>query len=158
MRAPRLSAVSVMVLLGALAFCQEQANPSAASQGASASASNTSSAVPLNAPAKKQTPEEQRSDEKKIDSSDAESTGILVGQPKVYDDSLLRQMLKAAQAKLASIQPLDQTGIAGHEGGVQGASQTTNGLAISLQGPSTPQVVTTNNGRPTPPSVGTRTP
>lgn len=146
MHEPRLSAVAVLVVVGALAFCQEQANPPAPSQATNAAAANNPTVVAQDAPPKKQSPEEQRADEKKVDSSDADSTGIIVGRPKVYDDSLLRQMLKAAQAKLASIQALDQTGIASHEGGVQGAYQTTNGLAISLQGPSTPQVATTNNG------------
>lgn len=89
----------------------------------------------------KRTPEE-----KALDAARAQSNGILVGQPKVYDDSVLQQMLSAAEARLASLQILDQTGIAGRLGSISGANQTINSFGLSIQGSPIPQVVTTANG------------
>src|SRR5579884_629483 len=84
--------------------------------------------------------------EKKIEDRDRAANGTQVGEPKVYDDSLLQQMLNAAQARLMSLQILDQTGIASRLGSVTGASQTISSLGLSIQGPPTPSVATTNNG------------
>ena len=39
------------------------------------------------------------------------SNGIYVDQPKVYDDSLLEQMLGSAQSQLAGLQGFDQSGL-----------------------------------------------
>lgn len=89
----------------------------------------------------KRTPEE-----KDLDAQRAETKGIVVGQPKVYDDSVLQQMLNNAAARLASLQILDQSGIASKLGSITGAAQTINSLGISIQGPPVPQVVTTANG------------
>ena len=83
---------------------------------------------------------------KVIDQRERETTGIMVGQPKIYDDWLLQQMLNAAQAKLASLQLLDQSGIASHLGVVTGATQSITSVGITAQGPALPQVLTTNNG------------
>src|ERR1700686_2588734 len=55
--------------------------------------------------------QKRREQEEAIDQRDAEGNGIRVDPPKVYDDSLLQQMLNAAQARLMSLQILDQTGI-----------------------------------------------
>ena len=87
-----------------------------------------------------------REREKKIEARDRAANGIQVGEPKVYDDSLLQQMLSAAQARLMSLQVLDQTGIASRLGSITGASQTISSFGLSLQGPPSPQVATTNNG------------
>jgi hypothetical protein len=84
--------------------------------------------------------------EKQLDDERKAANGILVGQPKVYDDSILQQMLSAAEARLASLQVLDQTGIASRLGALTGATQTINSFALSVQGPPIPQVVTTANG------------
>lgn len=84
--------------------------------------------------------------EKQLDKDRAASNGILVGQPKVYDDSILQQMLSAAEARLATLQLLDQTGIASRLGSLTGATQTVNSFGISVQGPPIPQMVTTANG------------
>jgi len=84
--------------------------------------------------------------EKKINGRNKDSAGIVVDQPKVFDDSLLRQMLNAAEGKLASMQVLDASGLASRLGSVSGGQQTVNSLAISAQTPSTPQVATTANG------------
>ncbi len=84
--------------------------------------------------------------EKKIDARDRAANGIQVGEPKVYDDSLLQQMLNAAQARLMSLQMLDQSGIASRLGSITGASQTISSFGLSLQGPPLPSVATTSNG------------
>lgn len=84
--------------------------------------------------------------EKKIDQRNRDSVGIVVDEPKVFDDSLLQQMLNAAEAKLASMQVLDASGLASRLGSVSGGQQTVNGLAISAQTPSMPQVATVANG------------
>jgi hypothetical protein len=84
--------------------------------------------------------------EKKIAKRDADSNGIIVGAPKVYDDSLLQQMLNTAQARLVSLQVLDQTGIASGFGAITGANQQISSFAIAAQGPTPPQSVLTSNG------------
>ena len=89
---------------------------------------------------------DSRKIQREIEERDRESNGIVVGPPKVYDDSLLQQMLSAAQARLISLQMLDQTGIASRLGSITGASQQISSFALSVQGPSLPGVVTTNNG------------
>src|ERR1044071_6693628 len=72
--------------------------------------------------------------------------GIRVEPPKVYDDTLLQQMLQAAEARLAAIQILDQTGIASHLGAVTGATQQVSSFGLNVQGPSLPGVATTDTG------------
>jgi hypothetical protein len=84
--------------------------------------------------------------ERAIDKRDQATNGIAVGPPKVYDDSVLQEMLNAAQARLASLQLLDQTGIAANLGAVTGANQQISSFAIAAQGPTPPQTVTTANG------------
>jgi hypothetical protein len=81
-----------------------------------------------------------------IEKRDHDGNGILVGSPKMYDDSLLQQMLTAAQARLTSLQLLDQTGIAARLGSITGATQQISGVAISAQGLPISQVVSTANG------------
>ncbi|MBB5056420.1 hypothetical protein HDF16_001105 [Granulicella aggregans] len=96
-----------------------------------------------------ETPEakkKRRELEKAIDQRAVETTGIEVAQPKIYDDSLLQQMLNAAEAKLMSLQILDQSGIASHLGAVTGATQSISSFGLSVQGPTLPQIATTNNG------------
>ena len=81
-----------------------------------------------------------------IETRDRDTQGILVGPPRMYDDSLLQQMLTAAEARLVSLQLLDQTGIANRLGSITGANQQISGVAISASGNPIPQVVTTANG------------
>src|SRR5260370_39023259 len=83
--------------------------------------------------------EEPTDQERKIEQRDKTSNGILVGAPKVYDDSLLQQMLSAAQARLMSLQLLDQTGIAARLGSITGANQQISSLAVAAQGPTPTQ-------------------
>src|SRR5688572_16062717 len=84
--------------------------------------------------------------EQKIQDRRIKQNGIIVGEPKLYDDALLQQMLNAAQAKLASLQLVDQAQIAAKVGGLTGADQRVNSVAISVQTPSLPQVKTTEKG------------
>src|ERR1700719_1402255 len=83
----------------------------------------------------KKTKTEQAREVEKIEQRDRATNGIQVGEPKVYDDSLLQQMLNAAQARLMSLQILDQSGIATRLGSITGASQTISSFGLSLQGP-----------------------
>src|SRR5208337_88432 len=90
--------------------------------------------------------EDPTEEERKIEKRDSASNGILVGSPKVYDDSLLQQMLNTAEARLVSLQVLDQTGIASGFGAITGANQQISSFAIAAQGPTPPQSVLTSNG------------
>jgi hypothetical protein len=90
--------------------------------------------------------QQRRDQQNEIDARSSSSTGIIVGQPKVYDDSQLQQMLTATQARLSTLQVLDQSGIASHLGSVTGASQSVTSFGLSVMGPTLPQVATTNNG------------
>src|SRR5260370_28960205 len=63
-----------------------------------------------------------------------EWNGITVGQPKVYDDALLQQMLQDAEVRLATLQVIDQTEIAKRLGAVTGASQQISSLGLNVQG------------------------
>src|SRR5882724_11117321 len=72
----------------------------------------------------------------KIEAREARAQGIDVGKPKVYDDSLLQQMLATAEARLASLQVLDQTSIAAKLGSVTGATQSISSFGLSAMGPS----------------------
>ena len=84
--------------------------------------------------------------EKEILDRETGGNGITVDQPKVYDDSLLQQMLNAAESRLASLQILDQAGIASKLGSITGATQSINSFGLSVQGSPLPQIATTNNG------------
>ena len=72
--------------------------------------------------------------------------GIDVGEPKVYDDALLQQMLSAAEARLAAIQVLDQSGITAKIGALSGADQRTTSFALTVQTPPLPEVSTVQKG------------
>jgi hypothetical protein len=98
------------------------------------------------------TPQRQR--ERQIEQRDQAANGIVVEEPKVYDDSMLQQMLAAAQARLAALQPLDQASIVNRFGAVSGVDQRANSFAITAQTPALPQVVTTEKG-PSGSTVGT---
>lgn len=149
LRLRRALALSLLIFSGAVVRGQDGKD-----QQEQASPSTTGSQSPEikagQPPAKtEETPEakrQRRGREQAIDHRDIESTGIEVGRPKIYDDSLLQQMLTAAEAKLLSLQLLDQSGIAGHLGAVTGATQSISSFGLSVQGPTLPQVATTNNG------------
>lgn len=83
-----------------------------------------------------------RDPERCIEEREAGQNGITVGEPKVYDDALLQQMLRAAEARLASIQVFDQASILSRLGAVTGASQQSTSLGLSVQGAPVPGVTT----------------
>jgi hypothetical protein len=84
--------------------------------------------------------------EKEIQTRRLAQNGIAVGEPKLYDDALLQQMLVAAQAKLASLQLVDQAQIAAKVGSQSGADQRVDSGALSVQTPPLPSVKTTEKG------------
>jgi hypothetical protein len=86
-----------------------------------------------------------RTSEEAINQRNHNSKGISVEQPKVYDDTLLQQMLQSAQARLAAIQALDQASIVGRLGSVVGATQRVSSFGLSAQGPSLPGTAITAN-------------
>jgi hypothetical protein len=98
-------------------------------------------------PWKTLTPEEQAKLTGQIEKRDLDANGILVGAPKVYDDSLLQQMLSAAESRLSSLQAIDQASILSRLGSITGARQQITSLGISAQGLPLPQVATTANGQ-----------
>lgn len=88
--------------------------------------------------------------EKTLDARIAGSNGIFVGEPKVYDDSLLQQMLNSAQSQLASLQVLSQNGISANFGTVTGANQQISSFALAVQGgPPSASTAITDNGATT---------
>jgi hypothetical protein len=72
--------------------------------------------------------------------------GIRVEEPKVYDDALLQQMLRAAETRLTALQVLDQGTIVQRLGSVSGATQQISSFGLSVQGPSLPGSAITSSG------------
>lgn len=88
--------------------------------------------------------------EKALDARIAVSNGIFVGEPKVYDDSLLQQMLNSAQSQLSSLQVLSQSGISANFGVVTGANQQISSFALAAQaGPPSASTAITDSGATT---------
>lgn len=77
-----------------------------------------------------------------IEQRDDDQRGIIVGQPRVYDDALLQQMLQAAESRLATLQVLDQSQILSRLGAVTGASQQVSSFGLNVQGAPVPGVTT----------------
>ncbi|HUS22137.1 MAG TPA: hypothetical protein VMZ66_09030 [Aeromicrobium sp.] len=98
--------------------------------------------------------DQQRAREAELQTSRDQDNGIDVGDPKVFDDAMLREMLQAAEAKLAALQLLDQQGVSSRIGAISGASQRISSFGLNVQGASLPGVTTTAKG-PTATSVGT---
>lgn len=71
--------------------------------------------------------------------------GIVVSDVSPYRDATLQALLNASLQKLASLQLVDQAGIAAHIGALQGANYNVSGLGLSVAGPSLPGVQTTAN-------------
>jgi hypothetical protein len=69
--------------------------------------------------------------------------GIVVGQPKQFDERTLALMLQSLEARLASTQFPDPSGLYGSTGNFAGATASTSSMALSVRGPSTPSVTTT---------------
>jgi hypothetical protein len=88
--------------------------------------------------------------EKALDTRLTSSNGIVVGEPKVYDDSLLQQMLNSAQSQLVSLQVLSQGGISANFGAITAANQQISSFALSAQvGPPSATTAITGNGATT---------
>jgi hypothetical protein len=90
------------------------------------------------------TADEQR-EASEIAERERRGNGIVVYNPKVYDDSSLQLMLNAARARLATIQAIDQTGLLSRIGAISGASLSQSALGVSFTGPPIPGSVVTNN-------------
>lgn len=71
--------------------------------------------------------------------------GITVGQTKVYDERSFRQKIRALEASLASLRFLNQGGVAGAAGRIQGARLDTSSLGVSVSALPVPGVATTTN-------------
>lgn len=85
-------------------------------------------------------------DEQKIEARDQEQAGLRIDEPEVFDDSTLQQMLRDAEAKLASLQMFNEGALTSRLGTVSGASQDSSGFGLNIMGPSLPGVVTTQKG------------
>ena len=102
------------------------------------------SSVSGSAPEPQQTPTRQvRITEADVENNDLRKNGIDVAEPKIYDDALLQQMLRTAEARLAALEVINQPAILARLGSVTGASQQTSSFGLNIQGPSVPGVTTT---------------
>jgi len=88
------------------------------------------------------------SDEQLISQRTFANNGIYVDQPKVYDDSLLEQMLGSAQSQLAGLQGFDQSGLTRAIGNITGANQQISSFGVS--GGVEPPIVSTATATTTP--------
>lgn len=86
------------------------------------------------------TPAEQKAGEQQLRQQQVNGSGIFVEAPKIYDDAMLLQMLRAAEARLSTIQAIDQSGITSRIGAVSGATQRTSSFGLNLQTPQIPGV------------------
>lgn len=76
-----------------------------------------------------------------------QSWGVVVNEPKVYDDALLRDLLAAASSRLAAISgALDATKVNAALGALSGATLSASGFGLSIGGSPLHGVVTTNKG------------
>ena len=94
--------------------------------------------------------------EKLIQDRNKIDNGIYVDEPKVYDDSLLQQMINSAQNQLATMQGFDQSGLTRAIGNITGANQQIASFGIS--GGAQPAPIQTAYGNitspfPVPPST-----
>jgi hypothetical protein len=89
------------------------------------------------------TPTDLRESERRIAERERNRRGISIDRLRVYDDAMLQQMLQAAEARLASLQLIDQTQILSRLGAMTGASQQISSLGVNVQGAPIPGVVTT---------------
>lgn len=67
-----------------------------------------------------------------------EQDGLVVNQPKVYDNYYLQQQLQAMKAQLEALQILSGTTLTGKIGNIQGGTLNQTGVALQAGGPSTP--------------------
>nr|WP_047166079.1 hypothetical protein [Sphingomonas sp. Y57] len=67
-----------------------------------------------------------------------DANGIAVGEIKVYDDRTLQLMMYDLAARLGGVSPIDQAGLIGRIGNLQGASSTTRSFNLQASGPGLP--------------------
>jgi hypothetical protein len=141
----RVSTKNLAVLLLAASLL---AAPAGLSAGRPTPPTQTAQAAPNGGAAPAATPDPQTAEEweRYIEDRDHKQNGIRVDEPKLYDDSMLHQMLTAAQAKLASMQVLDSGVLVQKLGAISGASQQASSFGLTVQGPALPQLVTTDKG------------
>lgn len=87
----------------------------------------------------------ERAAETALRARESSSNGIGVGMPKVYDDSLLQKMLSDAEARLATLQVIDQAGVTARIGGLAGGRQSISSFSFNALGAPAPGVTTTSN-------------
>lgn len=90
------------------------------------------------------TAEERDARERGLTSRRAADNGISVDQVKIYDDSMLQQMLRAAESKLAAMQTLDQSSVISRFGALTGATQRISNVGVGVQTPQIPGVTSTS--------------
>lgn len=93
---------------------------------------------PISVSAQRGDPQTQR-----IEDRDRRENGITVTEPRVFDDAQLQRRLQELEARLATLQVIDQKAITDRFGAVTGASLQTSGFALNVQGAPVPGVTTT---------------
>jgi hypothetical protein len=104
--------------------------------------------IGMHAQGQSSAPSPNRQAELALDQERKARNGIVVGQPKVYDDALLQQMLNESEAKLAALTVLDQASLVKAFGAVSGANQRTSAFGVNIQTPALPGVTTAAKGAP----------
>jgi hypothetical protein len=74
---------------------------------------------------------------------DANFNGIVAGEPKIYDDRSLDQMLQAYQAQLAQLKAFDNPTLINRLGTLQGGSSQQSSFAAQATGRATPDLTST---------------
>jgi hypothetical protein len=84
--------------------------------------------------------------------------GVMVGEPKIYEERTLRVMLQAAEQRLATLGPIDPSVVA-RVGSIQGGRESFSDLSLSATSLPTPQTQTqvTENVSATPSTATTTT-
>lgn len=135
------------VLVCALAAFALSLITATADSQTTSSTTRHSKTVPISGPVPAQSPAPpSQVTEETIREREKVRRGITVDEPRVYDDAMLQQMLRVAEARLAQLQLIDQTSIASRLGATTGASQQISSFGLNVQGLPLPQVVTTAKG------------
>jgi hypothetical protein len=79
----------------------------------------------------------------RLEDRDRRENGITVTEPRVFDDAQLQQRLEELEARLATLQVIDQKALTDRFGTTAGASLRSSGFALNVQGPPVPGVTTT---------------
>lgn len=71
---------------------------------------------------------------RRIENRERAENGITVTEPRVFDDAQLHRRLQELEARLATLQVIEQKAITDRFGTVAGASLNTSGFALNVQG------------------------